>query len=118
MSDFRISHGRAVAIGMAADLQYAHLLGVLPEEDRDRILALIEQVGFTLWAKELATLAPGGKLAVLRGLEEFREHLGGELCITLVTALGEAREVHEMDAALVQQSIEWLQVRAEASALT
>ncbi len=118
LSDFRISHGRAVAIGMAADLQYAHLLGVLPEEDRDRILALIEQVGFTLWAKELATLAPGGKLAVLRGLEEFREHLGGELCITLVTALGEAREVHEMDAALVQQSIEWLQVRAEASALT
>ncbi len=118
LSAFRISHGRAVAIGMAVDLQYACLAGVLPEEDRDRILALIERVGFTLWAEELVLLGPTGKLAVLRGLEEFREHLGGELCITLVTALGEAREVHEMDAALVQQSIEWLQARAVAPVLT
>ena len=118
LSAFRVSHGRAVAIGMAADLQYACLSGLLTKEDRDRILALMEQVGFTLWADELLTTDPSGKLEVLRGLEEFREHLGGELCITLVTAPGEAREVHEMDDKLVPQALAWLRARAAAPALT
>jgi 3-dehydroquinate synthase len=111
LSAFRISHGCAVAIGMAADLQYACLSGLLTAEARDRILALIEGVGFKLWAEELLTMTPAGQLAVLRGLEEFREHLGGELCITLVTAPGEAREVHEMDGALVKESLDWLRAR-------
>jgi 3-dehydroquinate synthase len=30
-------------------------------------------------------------------LEEFREHLGGRLTITLVPAIGEKLEVHEMN---------------------
>lgn len=118
LSGFRVSHGRAVAIGMAADLQYACLAGLLTAEDRDRILALMERVGFILWADELLTANSAGQLVVLRGLEEFREHLGGELCITLVTAPGEAREVHEMDDALVQQALEWLRGRTAVPALT
>ena len=117
LSQFRISHGSAVAIGMAADLQYACLSGLLTPADRDRILALMDQVGFRLWADELLTIDASGKLAILRGLEEFREHLGGELCITLVTAPGEAREVHEMDDKLVPQALDWLRARAAAPAL-
>ena len=118
LSGFRVSHGRAVAIGMAADLQYACLAGLLTAEDRDRILALMERVGFILWADALLAVNSAGQLVVLRGLEEFREHLGGELCITLVTAPGEAREVHEMDDALVQQALEWLRGRTAVPALT
>lgn len=117
LSQFRISHGGAVAIGMAADLQYACLSGLLTAADRDRILALMEQVGFTLWADELMLENTSGQLAVLRGLEEFREHLGGELSITLVTAPGEAREVHEMDSSLVQRALEWLRDRKAVPAL-
>lgn len=115
ISRFRISHGRAVAIGMAADLQYACLSGLLTAADRDRILALMERIGFTLWADELLTVNAAGQPEVLRGLEEFREHLGGELCITLVTAPGEAREVHEMEDSLVRQALEWLRIRAHAA---
>ena len=118
LSQFRISHGRAVAIGMAADLQYACLSGLLTSADRDRILALMEQIGFTLWADELLASDASGQLLVRRGLEEFREHLGGQLCITLVTAPGEAREVHEMDDSLVLQALDWLRLRAAAPALT
>ena len=116
LSAFRVSHGRAVAIGMAADLQYACLSGLLTTALRDRILHLIEGVGFVLWEEELLAILPDGQPAVLRGLEEFREHLGGELCITLVTAPGEAREVHEMNDALVLQSLEWLRDRALSKA--
>lgn len=114
LSSFRISHGGAVAIGMAADLQYACLSGLLTADDRDRILSLMERIGFTLWADELLTANATGQLEVLRGLEEFREHLGGELCITLVTAPGEAREVNEMDDAVVCAALEWLRARARA----
>lgn len=114
LSKFRVSHGCAVAVGMALDLQYACLSGLLTAPDRDRILALMENSGFVLWADELMTLNAAGQLEILCGLEEFREHLGGELCITLVTAPGEAREVHEMNNELVRQSLEWLRARAAA----
>jgi hypothetical protein len=46
---------------------------------------------------------------VLKGLEEFREHLGGELTLTLLRDIGVGVEVHEMDGALVEQSIAWLE---------
>ncbi|MDB6132759.1 MAG: 3-dehydroquinate synthase [Verrucomicrobiales bacterium] len=117
LSNFRIGHGRAVAIGMAADLVYASLAGMLEEGQRDRILSLLEQIGFRLWDDDLLRADASGKLEVLRGLEEFREHLGGDLCITLVTAPGQAVEVHEMDAALVEQSLVWLHARESAPAL-
>jgi 3-dehydroquinate synthase len=42
---------------------------------------------------------------VLRGLEEFREHLGGELTITLLNDIGRSLEVHALDLALLQQAI-------------
>jgi 3-dehydroquinate synthase len=45
---------------------------------------------------------------VLEGLREFREHLGGELTISLLERPGRARDVHEMDAARVGRCIQWL----------
>ncbi|HEX2750583.1 MAG TPA: 3-dehydroquinate synthase [Verrucomicrobiales bacterium] len=115
MSNFAISHGKAVATGMAVDLLYAKLAGLLGAPDCDRILTLIENAGFHLWHRELTAREPDGKLSVLRGLEDFREHLGGELTITLVTAPGKAMEVHEMDGALVEAAISELEVRSGAA---
>jgi 3-dehydroquinate synthase len=46
-------------------------------------------------------------------LEEFREHLGGDLTITLLTQLGSGTEVNKMDERLVDAALDWL--RAEAS---
>jgi 3-dehydroquinate synthase len=45
---------------------------------------------------------------VLEGLAEFQEHLGGELTITLLAAIGRGVEVHHIDPDLVEQSIRWL----------
>ena len=45
------------------------------------------------------------------GLEDFREHLGGELTVTLLSAIGLGVEVHEMDQALVLEAIAWLKER-------
>jgi 3-dehydroquinate synthase len=112
LSGFALSHGKAVAIGMAVDLIYARCLGLLSGGDCGRILALIEKTGFHLWHEALDAREPDGQPCVLRGLEEFREHLGGELTITLVTAPGCAVEVHEMDHAAVARAIAELRERA------
>ncbi len=96
ISGFSILHGEAVALGMAMDLIYARRTGLLEPAEEARILGLMEALGFALFHPELER-KNGEKLAVLEGLEEFREHLGGQLSITLVTEVGKAHEVHEMD---------------------
>ena len=49
-----------------------------------------------------------GKLYLLNGLEEFREHLGGELTVTLPVEIGTGIEVHHMDKRIVYQAVDWL----------
>ena len=44
-------------------------------------------------------------------LPTLREHLGGELTVTLLKSIGEGVEVHEMNPELVMQSIDWLRER-------
>ena len=50
-------------------------------------------------------------LLVLDGLEEFREHLGGELTITLLKQIGKGFEVHEMSLAKIMEAIYELKQR-------
>jgi 3-dehydroquinate synthase len=50
-----------------------------------------------------------GKSVILEGLREFREHLGGALCVTLLTAVGAGLEVRDMDPELIRASIGWLE---------
>ena len=54
---------------------------------------------------ELSIQDESGTLQVITGLEEFREHLGGGLTITLLRELGQGFEVHEMNLPLVIESI-------------
>ena len=97
LSDFQISHGEAVAIGIAMDVIYSRNLGLLDEKSAARVLNLLEQLGFKLFADELLNADNSNRLTILSGLEEFREHLGGELTITLLKEIGRGTEVHEMD---------------------
>ena len=46
--------------------------------------------------------------AVLKGLNEFREHLGGKLTIMLLDAIGKGVEVNELDTKLLIKASEWL----------
>ncbi|BBB62979.1 3-dehydroquinate synthase [Undibacterium sp. KW1] len=104
-----LSHGEAVAIGLALDARYSCLAGLLPAGEDARIHRLLTQLGFDLWHPQLLAQNAQGELLVLQGLREFREHLGGELTITLLAAIGSGVEVHEMDAGLVRAAIDWLQ---------
>jgi len=107
-----LRHGEAVAIGIALDTRYSVLAGLLEPGAEERVCALLELLGFRLWSPALEARTAEGGLAVLAGLQEFREHLGGELTVTLLEAIGRGVEVHAIDESLVVEAIRWLAERA------
>jgi len=111
LSEFRVSHGEAVAVGMAIDLIYARRTGLLGEAAAERILGVIRGLGFDLFAPVREIRSSSGRQDMLDGLEEFREHLGGRLTIPMIRAPGNRLEVHEMDGAAVKASFEELRTR-------
>ncbi len=111
ISEYKIRHGEAVAIGIALDVIYSVKKGLLDEASAERIIRLLGAVGFDLFAAELTHTDSDGRLLVLEGLNEFREHLGGELTITLLKEIGSGVEVHEMDLPLVLESLKALRAR-------
>ncbi len=111
ISNFQVSHGEAVAIGMAVDLLYSVEIGLLDKDTAEEILTLIETVGFSIWSPFLEE-KERGRPVVLAGLEEFREHLGGKLTITLVPKIGDKVEVNEMDETAILRAMTALQKRA------
>jgi 3-dehydroquinate synthase len=111
LSDFRVSHGEAVAVGMALDLIYARRTGLLSVEWTDRILALLLRLGFELFKPIRQVRGAKGPQDVLDGLEEFREHLGGQLTIPMIKAPGVRLDVHEMKASDVKAAMDELMTR-------
>lgn len=112
ISRFAVTHGEAVAIGMALDITYSVKKGLMRREEAERALALIERVGFEVFSPFLLERGRSGEPVILEGLEEFREHLGGELTVTLVPRIGSKLEVHEMDRGLILEAMEELRERA------
>ncbi|MSR67009.1 MAG: 3-dehydroquinate synthase [Pedosphaera sp.] len=115
LSEYRLRHGEAVAIGIALDVIYSRLMGHLPAASADRILRLLDRLGFTLWSSELLHENNEGQLVLLEGLEEFREHLGGQLTITLLSEIGVGFETHEMHRPRVFDALRELEQRHHAS---
>ena len=114
MSDFQVGHGDAVAIGLAADVLYCAKVCLLKEEAAERVLDLLQALGFETYHPLLHAKNDNGGSIILDGLEEFREHLGGKLTITLIQALGQGVEVHRMDNEQVLLSIDDLRTRSLA----
>jgi 3-dehydroquinate synthase len=112
MTHHRLRHGEAVAIGLALDVTYSVKKGYLAPMVADRILRLLEGIGFRLWDSALSERAPGGGPAIVQGLREFREHLGGELHVTLLRGIGQGFEVTEMDETVVAFAIDELEARS------
>jgi 3-dehydroquinate synthase len=100
LSSFELRHGEAVAVGLALDATYSHLTGLLPRGPWQRLLAVLERLGLPCWTPMLADIP-----AVIEGLQEFREHLGGRLTIMLLEDIGHPLEVNEMDPEIIAAAI-------------
>ena len=103
-----LRHGEAVSIGMALDACYAVDKGLLASAARQRLFTLLTALGLPTFHPMLVAQADG-KSVILAGLREFREHLGGALCVTMLTAIGAGLEVRDMDPELIRAAIGWLE---------
>ena len=115
MTNHRLRHGEAVAIGLALDVIYSVKKKHLSPMIAERILRLLEGIGFQLWDAALKEVSPSGGPAIVQGLREFREHLGGELHVTLLRDIGHGFEVTEMDEAIVASAIDELEARGASA---
>ncbi|MFQ5936792.1 MAG: 3-dehydroquinate synthase [Acidiferrobacterales bacterium] len=111
LSQHALRHGEAVAIGIALDARYSVQQGLLEKGDEVRVYKLLARLGFRLWHPAMEQRARDDSLALLAGLQEFREHLGGELTVTMLVEIGRGVEVHEIDEACVIEAIAWLKER-------
>ena len=113
LSQHRLRHGEAVAVGMALDGLYANALGLLSDADTERVLDLLLKLGFSLSPPELTLKDAQGRSLVLLGLEEFRQHLGGQLSIPMLSRIGESVDLHEIDAVRMEQALQRLSTRID-----
>lgn len=113
LSGYEVGHGQAVAIGIAVDSCYARRIGLISDAEQESILSAFLATGLPIWSGLLERMTPGGELEVLRGLEDFREHLGGELHVTLPRGIGDKVEVNEVDTDIVREVISYLHDTAQ-----
>lgn len=104
LTNYEIRHGEAVGIGVAIDTIYSSMKFGFPESDMMKVCQCLTNLGMPLWHE---SLQPVDRL--MQGLEEFRQHLGGRLTITMLAAIGDPINVHEVDDAAMKAAIEKLQ---------
>ncbi len=105
LSQYSLNHGQSVAIGIALDVRYAHYKNMIGLSECKHILQTMQNCGLVLNSSFLHKKDKNKKLEILKGLEEFRTHLGGKLNITLPTSIGSSQEIHQMDFELIAHII-------------
>jgi 3-dehydroquinate synthase len=111
LSNYALRHGEAVAIGIALDSTYSYLVGLLPLPDWQRILALFSTLGLAVYSPELSMHLEDrcNTSCIFAGLQEFKEHLGGQLTLPLLERIGRGIEINEVDEQKMIKSIEILE---------
>ena len=100
MTDFQLRHGEAVAIGVAIDTIYSSLAHDLPPADANRVVRCLENLGLLIDHEVLKDTDQ-----LFDGLEEFRQHLGGQLTVTMLNSIGQPINVHHIDHHLMKDAI-------------
>jgi len=112
LTHHELRHGEAVAIGIALDSAYSFLSGMLPGKALERILTILEKLGFQLYVQSiLEEKMPDSTLSLFEGLKEFREHLGGPLTLMLLKEIGQGVNVYQVDESLYLRAIYMLKER-------
>ncbi|MFN5196817.1 MAG: 3-dehydroquinate synthase [Planctomyces sp.] len=112
LSRFDLRHGEAVAIGVAVDSVYSSLVHGFPAAQAEQVLQALEGLGLLQDHPSLRATD-----ALFAGLEEFRQHLGGRLTVTMLEQIGRPIDVHEVNRELMTEAIRRVQDRAAQNSL-
>lgn len=115
LTDFALSHAEAVSVGVALDTLYAARQGWLTAEQSERVITVLEGLHLPVWHESFDLRDSRGRREVFNGLEEFREHLGGQLTVLMLKDLGEGFDVHELDETCLDECIEELKERSTSA---
>jgi 3-dehydroquinate synthase len=96
---------------MLLDARYSVEAGFMDGQSLDAISSLVDRLGLPGWDDALDLRGADGSPRILEGLAEFREHLGGELTITLLEGIGRGIDVHVVEDACVARAVGWLRER-------
>lgn len=105
LTRYELTHANAVSIGIAIDTIYAEKMGLLSCEAKERVLHVLKQLDLEVYHPALSLRDTNGGRRVLSGLDEFREHLGGQLTVLLLSDIGKGIDVHEFDLKVLEESI-------------
>ena len=100
LTQYRIRHGEAVGIGVAVDVVYSSLVHGLADSVVQATLSTLSNLGLSVFDPALT------EQNLFDGLEEFRQHLGGELTLTMLTEIGRPIEVHAIDHTAMRKAIQ------------
>ncbi len=107
LTHHQIRHGEAVAIGIALDTTYSFFMDLITENECTQVINLLKNLGFDLYHPALSA-KENDEYLIIRGLQEFREHLGGKLTIMLLEKIGKGVEANQIDKSIMIKSIESL----------
>jgi 3-dehydroquinate synthase len=113
MTHYQLSHAPAVAIGLALDTLYSARSGLLKFSIAEQILQVLGGLKLAIYHPALDWQDDTDRRRVLDGLDEFREHLGGELTVLLLADVGSGVDVHQLDENLLGDCINELRTRWE-----
>jgi 3-dehydroquinate synthase len=111
LTDYQLSHAEAVSIGLALDTLYSARVGLLDEVVAERILGVLSELGMKMYHPALDGVGDDGRRRVYEGMDEFREHLGGELTVLMLAGVGRGVDVHEFDLGMLGECVEELRGR-------
>jgi 3-dehydroquinate synthase len=108
LSRSRLRHGEAVAIGIALDLFCAQQLGLVTDSDRAMVIQAMRDCDLPVWDRLLFEKNTSGELVILKGLQDFREHMGGELTLIMPSGLGQMTEINALPESIIKRAIKEL----------
>jgi 3-dehydroquinate synthase len=99
VSELKVWHGEAVAIGMLAEARISNRLGILTEDEVARIKNLIAQAG-------LPTELPSLELEkLIQAMKHDKKVLQGKLRFALPKSIGEAFITDEVSPSLIEKTL-------------
>lgn len=99
MTGHSLAHGDAVSIGLAIDIRCSVGLGLLNDSVANRAITLLQSLGLPTAHCDMM------QDELIHGIEEFRQHLGGNLTLLMLKGIAEPIDVHALDAPVVRQAL-------------
>ncbi len=108
LTKFELSHAEAVSVGVALDTIYSWKTGRLSKQQAKRVINLLLKLKMPIWHDSFEYRDSHNNRRVFAGVEEFREHLGGELTVMMLKDIGVGEDVHELDVEILEWAMDWL----------